>query len=228
MVKVLIINSVTVFLRNIDLNAILSRPGSGVAIASTGVASLHCGASPHTRSAPFGRGSFKRYSRKPLPAARLLWIKRRFKGLEYIYLGATDCALSPMPRLCWFMRIALYEPDIPLQNGEPFSSLAACLGVPVDVIEPCGFVPMTASGGSRLRRTQEVALTRPPWRAFGEKRVDGPPPPAHDHGRRGAYDFAFGDPDTLLLGARAPACRTTCIMRSTRKRLIVLMAGAVP
>ena len=37
------------------------------------------------------------------------------------------------------MRIALYQPDIP-QNTGTIIRLGACLGVPVDIIEPCGFV----------------------------------------------------------------------------------------
>jgi len=37
------------------------------------------------------------------------------------------------------MRIALYQPDIP-QTAGAVIRLAACLGVPVDIIEPCGFV----------------------------------------------------------------------------------------
>ena len=36
------------------------------------------------------------------------------------------------------MRLALFEPDIP-QNIGAFMRLAACLGVPLDIIEPCGF-----------------------------------------------------------------------------------------
>jgi tRNA (cytidine/uridine-2'-O-)-methyltransferase len=36
------------------------------------------------------------------------------------------------------MRIALYQPDIP-QNTGTILRLAACLGVAVDIIEPCGF-----------------------------------------------------------------------------------------
>ncbi len=36
------------------------------------------------------------------------------------------------------MRLALYEPDIP-QNTGTIIRLAACMGVPVDIIEPCGF-----------------------------------------------------------------------------------------
>ncbi len=38
-----------------------------------------------------------------------------------------------------FMRIGLFEPDIP-QNTGAIIRLAACLGVPVDIIEPCGFL----------------------------------------------------------------------------------------
>ena len=37
------------------------------------------------------------------------------------------------------MRLALYEPDIP-QNAGALIRLGACFGVPVDVIEPCGFL----------------------------------------------------------------------------------------
>lgn len=37
------------------------------------------------------------------------------------------------------MRVALYEPDIP-QNTGTIMRMAACLGVAVDLIEPCGFV----------------------------------------------------------------------------------------
>jgi tRNA (cytidine/uridine-2'-O-)-methyltransferase len=37
------------------------------------------------------------------------------------------------------VRLALYEPDIP-QNCGAIIRLGACLGVAVDVIEPCGFL----------------------------------------------------------------------------------------
>lgn len=45
------------------------------------------------------------------------------------------------------MRLALYQPDIP-QNAGAALRLAACLGIPVDIIEPCGFV----WSHSRMRR----------------------------------------------------------------------------
>tara|TARA_B100000427_G_scaffold108379_1_gene89891 strand:- start:160 stop:612 length:453 start_codon:yes stop_codon:yes gene_type:complete len=37
------------------------------------------------------------------------------------------------------MRIALFEPDIPQNAGNIFR-LGACLGIPIDIIEPAGFV----------------------------------------------------------------------------------------
>jgi tRNA (cytidine/uridine-2'-O-)-methyltransferase len=37
------------------------------------------------------------------------------------------------------MRLALFEPDIP-QNTGTLMRLCACLNVPLDIIEPCGFL----------------------------------------------------------------------------------------
>ena len=45
------------------------------------------------------------------------------------------------------MRLALYQPDIP-QNTGTIMRLAACFGIALDIIEPCGFVLSNA----KLRR----------------------------------------------------------------------------
>ena len=37
------------------------------------------------------------------------------------------------------MRIALFQPDIP-QNTGTLLRLGACLDIPLDIIEPCGFI----------------------------------------------------------------------------------------
>ena len=37
------------------------------------------------------------------------------------------------------MRLALYQPDIP-QNTGTLLRLGACLDLPIDIIEPCGFL----------------------------------------------------------------------------------------
>jgi len=72
------------------------------------------------------------------------------------------------------MRLALYEPDIP-QNLGAFIRLSACLGVPLDVIEPCGF-PVD---DKRIRRAAMdyydlARLTRhASWQAFRRDKPAG-------------------------------------------------------
>jgi len=67
------------------------------------------------------------------------------------------------------LRLALFQPDIP-QNLGANLRLAACLGVAVDIIEPCGF-PLTDRA---LRRTamdygENVEISRHSgWSAFRE------------------------------------------------------------
>lgn len=58
------------------------------------------------------------------------------------------------------MRLALYHPEIP-QNAGAILRLAACFGLPLDIIEPCGFVWNDA----KMRRAgmdyiQHVSLMR--------------------------------------------------------------------
>jgi tRNA (cytidine/uridine-2'-O-)-methyltransferase len=100
------------------------------------------------------------------------------------------------------MRIALYQPDIP-QNTGSLLRLGAALGVPVDIIEPCGFV----WDDRRLRRSgmdyiDRVDLTRHSgWSAFRTARK----PPVRlvlltTQGAVRLPDFAFRSDDILLLG----------------------------
>lgn len=69
------------------------------------------------------------------------------------------------------MRIVLFQPDIP-QNTGTILRLAACLGIGVDIIEPCGFV----WNNEKLKRAgmdylDHVDLTRHmSWNAYLESR----------------------------------------------------------
>jgi tRNA (cytidine/uridine-2'-O-)-methyltransferase len=71
------------------------------------------------------------------------------------------------------VRIALFQPDNPANVGAVLR-LAACLAVPVLVVEPCGFV----WDDRRLRRVgldylERVAVARfPSWSAFEARRRD--------------------------------------------------------
>jgi len=65
------------------------------------------------------------------------------------------------------MRIAIFEPDIP-QNAATLIRLGACLGVAIDIIEPCGFV-FSDAGFRRagLDYLDHAEITRhDSWKAF--------------------------------------------------------------
>jgi tRNA (cytidine/uridine-2'-O-)-methyltransferase len=99
------------------------------------------------------------------------------------------------------MRLALFEPDIP-QNLGAFIRLSACLGAPLDVIEPCGF-PVD---DKRIRRAAmdyyDLAnMTRhASWTAFQRDRTPGRLVLLTTTGAMCFPDVNFRPDDTLLLG----------------------------
>lgn len=100
------------------------------------------------------------------------------------------------------MRLALFQPDIP-QNLGAAIRLAACLGVPLDVIEPCGFPLSDAAIRRAAMDYGDLAqVTRHAgWRDFRAK--SAPSRRLVLFTTRGAtplHDFAFGPDDTLLFG----------------------------
>lgn len=99
------------------------------------------------------------------------------------------------------MRIALYQPDIP-QNTGTILRLAACFGVPVDIIEPAGFPWDDAKlrrAGMDYRDLAEVAR-HVSWTAFCAARSPGRLVLLTTRADHSPYDFSFAPDDTLLLG----------------------------
>jgi tRNA (cytidine/uridine-2'-O-)-methyltransferase len=137
------------------------------------------------------------------------------------------------------LRLALFEPDIP-QNTGALLRLAACLGVEVDLIEPCGFL----LDDRRLKRAVLDYLTNLPvrrhasWEGF-----------LADHDSRsrlvlmttsGAialHHFGFAADDTILLGResagvpeavhRTAFARVVIPLHPTARSLNVALAGAI-
>jgi tRNA (cytidine/uridine-2'-O-)-methyltransferase len=103
------------------------------------------------------------------------------------------------------MRLALFEPDIP-QNTGTIMRLAACLGVALDVIEPCGF-PLV---DRRLRRAALDYLDGLDWQRHSSWAAYVASRAAHSAPGRivllttrandSHLGFAFRADDTLLLG----------------------------
>ena len=137
------------------------------------------------------------------------------------------------------VRLALFEPDIP-QNAGTLIRLGACLGVPVDIIEPCGFV----LSDRRLRRAglDYLALAEvtrhDSWAAFRAALA----PEARlvlltTRASLPYHRFAFRRGDALLLGREtagvpdavheAADARIVVPMQPGRRSLNVALAGAM-
>ncbi len=98
------------------------------------------------------------------------------------------------------MRLALYEPDIPPNTGT-LLRLGACMGVPVDIIEPCGF-PFSERSFRRAAldylESAEIATHRS-WTEF-LTRCAGRIVLLTTRASLVYTEFAFAPSDTLLLG----------------------------
>ena len=137
------------------------------------------------------------------------------------------------------MRLALFEPDIP-QNTGALLRLAACFGVAVDLIEPCGFL----LDDRRLKRAvldymaHLVICRHVSWPAFLACR------PSRSRlilmttvGTIPLHRFTFAADDTILLGRESAGvpeevhrAATACVvipLRPGARSLNVALAGAI-
>ena len=123
------------------------------------------------------------------------------------------------------MRLVLFEPDIP-QNTGAIMRLAACLGVGLDIIEPCGFV----LDDRRLRRSlmDYVDLLDwrrwPSWDAYATGEHDGRLVLLTTRGSQSCLDFRFRADDRLLLGRESAGVPET-VHASADARLRIPMAN---
>jgi tRNA (cytidine/uridine-2'-O-)-methyltransferase len=137
------------------------------------------------------------------------------------------------------LRLALYEPDIP-QNTGALLRLAACFGIPVDLIEPLGFL----YDDRRLKRAALdyaalAAVTRhASWAIFRAARSrDSRLVLLTTSGNLRLDRFAFALGDTILLGREsagvpshvhdAADARLVIPLRPPARSLNVALAGAM-
>jgi tRNA (cytidine/uridine-2'-O-)-methyltransferase len=127
------------------------------------------------------------------------------------------------------MRLVLFQPDIP-QNLGAAVRLGACLGVPLDVIEPCGFV---LNDRAIRRAAMDYAAAAEVTRHAGWS--DFLHSPQRQAGRlvlfttRGAapfHDFRFAPGDLLLFGRESAGAPDEVHQAAEARLLIPLAAGA--
>ncbi len=136
------------------------------------------------------------------------------------------------------MHLALYQPDIP-QNTGTILRMAACLSVPVHIIEPAGF----NTGDRAMRRAgldylDLVDLTRHiSFDVFRKERPPGRLILLTTHAQTSHVDFSFSAGDTLLLGRESEGVpdhvhdvvdeRVRVPLRAEARSLNVAVAAAI-
>ena len=137
------------------------------------------------------------------------------------------------------MRLALYQPDIP-QNLGAAIRLCACLGAPLDIIEPCGF-PLTDKSLKRAALDYGALAQLERHDGFSAFLAH----PARHNGRLVLIEtdgearldhFSFAAGDTLILGResagspvevrQAAMARVRIPMAPGARSLNVVVAGA--
>ena len=122
------------------------------------------------------------------------------------------------------MRLVLFEPDIP-QNTGALLRLGACLGLAVDIVEPCGFL----LDDRRLRRAgmdylDRVEMTRHgSWDAY-RRAAAGRLVLLTTKGGTRYTDFAFRPDDNIVLG-RESAGVPEAVHAAADARLRIPMQG---
>ncbi len=125
------------------------------------------------------------------------------------------------------IRLALFQPDIAPNVGAVLR-LGACLGVPVHVIEPCGF-PFSPKAWRRqaMDYADLAELHRhDSWDAFVVERPPGRLVAMTTKGAGSLWEFRFEPGDTLLMG-RESAGLPDAVHRAADARLLIpLQPGA--
>ncbi|PLS23062.1 tRNA (cytidine(34)-2'-O)-methyltransferase [Neptunicoccus cionae] len=99
------------------------------------------------------------------------------------------------------MRLAAYQPDIAPNLGAMIR-LSACFGVPLDIIEPCGFpLSIKALKRSAMDYADIADLTRhDSWDSFAKAPRDGRIVLMTTRAEQSLWEFSFQPGDTILMG----------------------------
>jgi tRNA (cytidine/uridine-2'-O-)-methyltransferase len=127
------------------------------------------------------------------------------------------------------MRLALIQPDIP-QNLGAALRLGACLGTPVDVIEPCGF-PLSDRAVRRaaMDYAEKIEMTRHAgWTDFlaSAERAQGRLVLFTTRAAQPFHDFAWRASDVLLFGRESAGVPDEVHEAADARLIIPLMPGA--
>jgi len=99
------------------------------------------------------------------------------------------------------MRLCAYQPDIALNLGSMIR-LSACFGIPLDIIEPCGFpLSLKALRRSAMDYADIADMTRhDSWDTYLETKATGRLVLMTTKATETLWDFTFEPTDTIVMG----------------------------
>lgn len=125
------------------------------------------------------------------------------------------------------MRLALYQPDIP-QNLGAAIRLGACFGVPIDIIEPCGF-PLGDRGVRRAAMdyaTLADVHRHESWKVFRAKREAERLVLLTTSGDTSYVQFRFAINDCLIVGRESAGVPSSVHEEVDHRLLVPMREGA--
>ena len=125
------------------------------------------------------------------------------------------------------IRLGLVEPDM-APNVGAILRLGACLGVPVHVIEPCGFAFSPRAWRRQAMDYAKLAEIRrhDSWPSFLAERPPGRLIAMTTRGSEPLWDFAFRPGDTLLMGRESAGLPPEAHAAADARVVIPLVPGA--
>lgn len=125
------------------------------------------------------------------------------------------------------MKVILFQPDMAGNLGAVMRS-CACLGIPLEVIEPCGF-PLTAKA---LRRTAmdygapQTLIRHKSWDAFSKTGESGRLVLLTTQGATPLTQFEFQEGDRLIFGRESAGAPDSVHAAADARIIIPIATGA--
>lgn len=125
------------------------------------------------------------------------------------------------------MKVILFQPDMAGNLGAVMRS-CACLGIPLEVIEPCGF-PLTAKA---LRRTAmdygapQTLIRHKSWDAFSKTGESGRLVLLTTQGATPLTQFKFQEGDRLIFGRESAGAPDSVHAAADARIIIPIATGA--
>lgn len=125
------------------------------------------------------------------------------------------------------MHLSLFQPEIP-QNVGTLMRFAACMGVPLDIVEPCGFLftdkHLKRAGMDYVDRA--VVHRFPSWKAFCEERKGCRRVAVTTSSSQVYTHFSFEPSDLLVMGQESTGFPST-ILEDCHERVMIPMVEGV-